>query len=71
MIEVATGKTLKADSPVTPDGKGDIGDQILVLSPALSRRDADRFIPLSQAVILVELYYPLGRRRGTIVEPEG
>ena len=69
MIDAATGKTLKPDSPVTPDAHGDIGDRIMVLAPGLWRHDRDKVVPLSQEIILVELYNPVGRRRGGTVEP--
>lgn len=64
MVDIGTGKTLKADSPVEADEKGQIGQQILLLAPALFRCDRGRkpFL-LVKAVILVQLYKPLGRRR--------
>lgn len=70
MIDVATGKQLKADSPVTPDRKGNIGDRIMVLAPGLFRQDPNRLVPLIPAAFLVELYKPLGRRRAATVELE-
>lgn len=62
MIDVTTGKTLKPDSPIVSDSSGYIGDRMMTLSPALYRRDDDKFVLLSQEVILVKLYEPLGRR---------
>ena len=62
MIDVATRKTLKPDSPVVADSNGNIGDRIMTLSPALYRCNEDKFVLLAQEVILVELYKPLGRR---------
>lgn len=70
MVDVATGKQLKADSPVTPDRKGNIGDRIMVLAPGLFRQDSDRLVPLNPAIVLVELYSPLGRRRAATAELE-
>ena len=70
MTDVATGKTLKPESPVTPDCSDDIGTQIIVLAPGLVRLDADKFVPLTEETILVKLYKPLGRRRATTVEPK-
>ena len=70
VIDAATGKTLKPDSLVVPDRDGNIGEQVMTLSPALYRRDQAKFIPLSQEVILVELYQPLGRRRALTSEPD-
>ena len=70
MIDAATGKTLKPDSPVISDAHGDIGNRIMVLAPGLYRHDRDKVVPLSPEIILVELYNPLGRRRGGTVEPK-
>lgn len=63
MIDVATGKPLKSDSPVVPNRNGYIGEQILLLVPQMSRCDNDKQILLVKKMILVELYSPLGHRR--------
>ena len=63
-------QTLKPDSLVVSDSNGFIGEQIMMLSPALVRRDEDKIVRLSQEVLLVELYKPLGRRRARHVEPD-
>lgn len=55
MTDLGTGKTMKPDSPVTPDCNGDIGTQTIVLAPGLVRLDADKVVPLSQEAILVKL----------------
>ncbi|KAG6994105.1 hypothetical protein G7Y79_00047g083310 [Physcia stellaris] len=70
MIDAATGKTLKLDSPITPNKDGDIGDEIMVVTPGLLRRDAEKMVPLMPENVLVELYEPLGRRRGATAELE-
>ena len=62
MIDVATGKTLKPESPIVSDSSGNIGVRMMTLSPALYRRKDDESVLLSQEVILVELYKALGRR---------
>lgn len=71
MIDVASGKTLKRDSVVVSDSDGVIGEYIMTLWPALYRcDDKDKFVPLSQEIILVELDKPLGRRRAVKLEPD-
>lgn len=70
MIDVETGKSLKPDSPVTPDVSGNIGNQIMTIAPRLCRCNTDKVVPLVQEVVLVELYAPLGRRRGPVVKLE-
>ena len=62
IIDVATGKHLKSDSPVTVDENGMMGDLLLVVSPGLERRSGERSIALVQGTLLVDLYVPLGRR---------
>ena len=71
MIDVATGKPLKSDSPVVPDRNGYIGEQILLLVPRMSRYDNDKQVLLVKKMILVELYNPLGHRRAATVDREG
>ncbi|KAI4238800.1 MAG: hypothetical protein L6R40_005655 [Gallowayella cf. fulva] len=64
LIDVEIGKTLKVDSPVQADENGEIGIQMMMLAPALYRRDpGDRMILLVKEVDLVKLHKPLGRRR--------
>lgn len=70
MIDVGTGKTLKPDSPIIPNRDGDIGDEIMVVTPGLLRHDAEKMVPLLHEKVLVELYKPLGRRRAATVEIE-
>lgn len=70
MIDAATAKTLRADSPIVERSDGFIGEQIALLSPALVRNtQGGTPVYLTQAVILVELYYPLGRRRTALPKP--
>ena len=65
MVDVATGKTLKPESPVHVKSSGAIGEEIMLLAPALLRRNiVQDWIELVQEVKLVELYRPLGRRVG-------
>lgn len=65
-IDAETGKTLKPDSPVTEDRHGYVGEQLLHLTPSLMRcvpsKNPTR---LTQSVILLELYHPLGKRGAT------
>ena len=68
MVDVATGKSLKPDSPVWSDENENIGEFIMVLTPGLCRYDRGKGIVLSQQVILIRLYQPLGRRRARTVE---
>ena len=63
MIDIKSGKHLRAESQVVPGDGGEIGDQLLVLAPALLRRQSGKkSIRLTQELILVELYKPLGRQ---------
>ena len=63
MIDIKSGKQLRSESQLVANGEGTIGDQLLVLTPALMRRQsANNYIRLTQEVILVELYKPVGRR---------
>jgi len=62
-IDAKTGKTLKADSPVVTNEDGNIGAQIALLTPGLWRLGPDeKPVCLTQEVLLIELYHPLGRR---------
>ena len=62
LIDVETRKPLKPDSLILSDSSGNIGDRIMTLSPALYRRNKGNSVLLSQEIILVKLYKPLGRR---------
>ena len=63
-IDIETGKTLKADSPLQEDERGNIGKQLLQLAPALYRHNRGQApILLVKEVVLVKLHRPLGRRR--------
>ena len=63
-IDIGTGKTLKTDSPLQEDEKGDIGKEALLLAPALYRHNQGQApILLVKEVVLVKLHKPLGRRR--------
>lgn len=67
IVDIKSGKHLRADSQVVPDNNGRIGDRLLILTPALVRcRPGSRSVRLSQEAILVELNSPLGRRRRSI-----
>ncbi|CAO1597179.1 hypothetical protein XANCAGTX0491_000998 [Xanthoria calcicola] len=64
VIDIETGKTLKADSPVQQDEMGEIGRNILLLAPALYRHNPGQAsIQLVKETVLVKLDKPLGRRR--------
>ncbi|KAL8736566.1 MAG: hypothetical protein Q9181_002357 [Wetmoreana brouardii] len=66
VIDVATAKTLKVDSPVEANARGQIGRQILLLAPALYRQDSEHSgLLLVKKVVLVELDKPLGKRGRT------
>ena len=64
VIDVETGKTLKVDSPVQQDERGELGRNILLLAPALYRHNPGQAsIQLVKETVLVKLDKPLGRRR--------
>ncbi len=74
VIDVETGKTLKADSPIEQDMRGEIGRNILLLAPALYRCNPGQApIQLVKETVLVKLHKPLGRRRASIFHqaPQG
>lgn len=69
VIDVTTGKTLKADSSVVENAEGMIGEQIALLSPALWRCiPGEKEVLLTREVILAELFYPLSRRRANTTQ---
>ena len=62
LIDVMSGKTLKATSAVVADERGRIGSYIATLAPSLLRYEPHRQpIRLTQEVVLVALDEPLGR----------
>ncbi|KAL8943816.1 MAG: hypothetical protein Q9216_000809 [Gyalolechia sp. 2 TL-2023] len=64
LIDIATGKTLKANSPVQANERGDIGTRIMILAPALYRYDTGQdALLLVKETVLVQLYQPLGKRQ--------
>jgi hypothetical protein len=70
VIDAETGKTLKGDSPVVEDEYGRIGEQLALLTPSLWRCvPGEKPVRLTQKVLLVGLYYPLGRRRASTAQP--
>ncbi|KAI4268934.1 MAG: hypothetical protein L6R38_007670 [Xanthoria sp. 2 TBL-2021] len=71
LIDIASRKTLKVNSPVRPNEKGHIGTQIMVLAPALYRRDPGQApLLLVKEIDLVELHTPLGRRQTATAREE-
>ncbi|KAL8748102.1 MAG: hypothetical protein Q9184_007510 [Pyrenodesmia sp. 2 TL-2023] len=71
LIDVTTGKTLKVDSPVEANDQGQIGTRVMVLAPALYRRDPGKDpLLLVKPIILVQLYKPMGRRRAATGPPK-
>lgn len=69
IIDAKTGKTLKADSPIMENNNGLIGEQIALLTPALYRcTPGEKSMRLTQEVVLIELYHPLGRRHGLTMQ---
>ncbi|KAI4195682.1 MAG: hypothetical protein LQ346_003375 [Caloplaca aetnensis] len=65
LVDIDTRKTLKPDSPVEASGNGQIGSGIMVLAPALYRCDPGReALQIVKATFLIQLFKPLGRRRG-------
>lgn len=74
VIDIETGKTLKADSPIEQDMRGETGRNILLLAPALYRCNPGQApIQLVKETVLVKLHKPLGRRRASIFHqaPQG
>ncbi|KAL8653947.1 MAG: hypothetical protein Q9226_003637 [Calogaya cf. arnoldii] len=64
VIDVDSGKTLKADSPIQQDERGELGKHIMLLAPALYRHNPGQArILLVKEIVLVKLRKPLGRRR--------
>ncbi|KAL8945800.1 MAG: hypothetical protein Q9222_007711 [Ikaeria aurantiellina] len=65
LIDVSTRRTLKVDSPFQADEQGQIGTQIMLLAPGLYRINTSTApLPLVKEIKLIELFKPLGRRRG-------
>ncbi|KAL8681935.1 MAG: hypothetical protein Q9186_001943 [Xanthomendoza sp. 1 TL-2023] len=71
LIDVVTGKTLNAGSPVQPEENGYIGQQIMVLAPALHRCVSGQApLVLVKEIDVVKLHKPLGRRRAATARQE-
>ncbi|KAL8715915.1 MAG: hypothetical protein Q9220_000582 [cf. Caloplaca sp. 1 TL-2023] len=63
-IDLATGKTLKIDSSVEVNEQGRVGFRLMVLAPALYRKNPDNSkLLLVKEMMLVKLLKPLGKRR--------
>lgn len=63
VLDVETGKTLKADSMIGGNQYGAIGHLIVLLTPALWRQgEGENPIRLTQETIVAELLHPIGRR---------
>ena len=63
-LDVHSRKTLKPDSTVIEDKEGHFGDVLMQVEPGLSRENKGKeSTPLRQAVFLVSLYHPLGKRK--------
>ncbi|KAL8786639.1 MAG: hypothetical protein Q9213_002668 [Squamulea squamosa] len=67
-VDIETGKTLKVDSPIQTNEKGEIGTQVMVVVPALYRCNPGQDpLLLVKEIDLVKLHKPLGRRRAATV----
>ena len=63
MIDIKTGKTVKARSIVVQDGERRIGEQVMPLEPSLWRiNEKDDDTLLRRETILIELDQPLPKR---------
>lgn len=71
LIDVGTRKTLKVDSAVQANERGEIGHRVMMLAPALYRRgEGDASLLLVKEMGLVKLHKPLGRRRAATLGQE-
>ena len=67
LIDISTGKLLDVDSLVQANEAGEIGEEVMVLVPALYRCEPGQDpLRLVKVTVLVELYSPLGRRPAVI-----
>lgn len=62
MLDLESGRHLKPDSAVVANKDGVIGDFVLCLEPGLSRVIKGKETTLRQAIFLVKLNHPLGKR---------
>ena len=62
VLDFESGRHLKPDSAVVADKDGVIGDFVLCLEPGLSRVIKGKETTLRQAIFLVKLNHPLGKR---------
>ncbi|KAL8809184.1 MAG: hypothetical protein Q9200_003631, partial [Gallowayella weberi] len=71
LIDIGTGKTLKPQSPVQPEEDGSIGQQIMMLAPALYRcNQGIAPLLLVKELDLVKLHKPLGRQGAATARQE-
>ena len=62
MVDIKSGRHLKPDSAVLGDKDGILGKIIICLEPGLYRAIKGKETTLRQALYLVELNHPLGKR---------
>ena len=64
LLDVHSRKTLKPDSAVMVDENGFFAYVLMPVEPGLSRENEGKeSTPLRQAIFLVDLYHPLGKRK--------